>query len=83
MPEDDSIPARQAAVDLVTRRFGADHRETPKARNLLGFALHRAGRPEEAEREQRTTLELCDEVLGARHPITSSCRRGLQTIQGH
>lgn len=64
MSENDVIPARRAAVALVMDRFGADHRETLKARNLLGFALHRVGRMEEAESELRAAKDDCSRVLG-------------------
>ncbi|RSM59264.1 hypothetical protein DMH03_25785 [Amycolatopsis sp. WAC 01376] len=64
MSEVDSIQARRTAVSLATSRFGPDHRETLKARNLLGFALHRAGMLEEAERELRTTKEDRARALG-------------------
>ncbi|MEV7555936.1 tetratricopeptide repeat protein [Amycolatopsis sp. NPDC089917] len=44
--------------------------------------LYHLGRRETAEREQRSTLELCERILGTRHPITNGCRLSLQTIRG-
>jgi hypothetical protein len=46
-----------------------------------GVLLHHLGRREDAEQEQRSTLAVCDEVLGAEHPITVGCRRSLALIR--
>lgn len=43
---------------------------------------HHLGQAGAAEREQRSTLALCTEALGAEHPVTVGCHRGLDVVRG-
>jgi hypothetical protein len=64
MSQDDSVRTHQAAVAAAASRFGTGHRETLKARNLLGLVLYHAGRPADAERELRAAKDDCARLLG-------------------
>jgi len=63
-------PHLQRAHELLRELLGEEHAETLGAATERGLLLHRVGRPEEAERLMRATLEAQERLLGGDHPDT-------------
>lgn len=63
------------AVRVLTSALGPNHPETLRCRSGHAFTLHRLGRLEEAEAEQRAVFEQRTTTLGADHPDTRQSRQ--------
>lgn len=63
------------AVRVLISALGHSHPETLRCRSAHAFTLHRLGRFQEAEAEQRTVLDERTATLGADHPDTMLSRR--------
>lgn len=72
---------RRGVLELSQRTLGNYHPDTIETLLLLGAAISRSGRFDEAEMVFEKTLEAQDALFGATHGIVRGTREGLEMIR--
>ncbi len=80
---DQAAPHLEAARRLDMELYGARHRDTLRAGNLMALLWERTGRGPEAEALARRNLETAQASLGAADPITLDAAERLGVILWH
>jgi serine/threonine protein kinase len=60
----------RSIIELRSQTYGPEHRDTLRARGLLGYALFREAKFAEAEAEYRELIKLDEKILGPENPET-------------
>ncbi|TVQ15029.1 MAG: hypothetical protein EA364_03155 [Balneolaceae bacterium] len=78
---DEAIDGYRTAISIYEQDTGADHKESILAlKSNIGFAYHRKGDDDQAERYIRETLDRLRELYPVAHPSVSSALHRLASV---
>ena len=79
-PEDLATPWWEQCLSLTQNYLGSDHPDLVTKLQTLAWSYYAQERYTEAEPLSMQALDICEQKLGADHPLTLATRKNLETL---